>query len=135
MALSFVARPLPGCRQQEKNLDSRQPTELVVGFVQNITYRLPTEDTAAFGMLPPAIVVADGSGDCDSKALLAVVILLQLNVDGGAARFGPGSRGARWGAAGDGQEVRVRRSEHFGSGAGPLAAQLRHRQGVEGHPR
>ncbi|MDP3156944.1 MAG: hypothetical protein Q8N23_30010 [Archangium sp.] len=68
-------------KQQEKNLDSRQLTELVVSFVQNITYRLPTEDTAAFGMLPPAIVVADGSGDCDSKALLAVVILRQLNVD------------------------------------------------------
>ena len=68
-------------KQQEKNLDSRQLTELVVSFVQNITYRLPTEDTAAFGMLPPAIVVADGSGDCDSKALLAVVILRQLKVD------------------------------------------------------
>ena len=52
--------PLPGCWQQEKKLDGRQLTELVAGFVQNITYRLPTEDTAAFGMLPPAIVVADG---------------------------------------------------------------------------
>ena len=49
--------------------------------MQNITYRLTTEDTAAFGMLPPDIVVADGSGDCDSKALLAVVILPQLIVD------------------------------------------------------
>ncbi len=68
-------------KQQEKNLDARQLTELVVSFVQNITYRLPTEDTAAFGMLPPVIVVADGSGDCDSKALLAVVILRQLGID------------------------------------------------------
>ncbi len=67
--------------QREKKLDARQTTELVVTFVQNITYRLPTEETAAFGMLPPAIVVADGSGDCDSKALLAVVILQQLGVD------------------------------------------------------
>lgn len=67
--------------QQEKKLDALQTTELVVTFVQNITYRLPTEETAAFGMLPPAIVVADGSGDCDSKALLAVVILQQLGVD------------------------------------------------------
>ena len=32
-------------------------------------------------MLPPVIVVADGSGDCDSKALLAVVLLRQLGVD------------------------------------------------------
>lgn len=68
-------------KQQEQNLDARQVTELVVSFVQNITYRLPTEESAAFGMLPPVIVVADGSGDCDSKALLAVVILRQLNVD------------------------------------------------------
>lgn len=68
-------------KQQEQNLDARELTELVVTFVQNITYRLPTEETAAFGMLPPVIVVADGSGDCDSKALLAVVILQQLQVD------------------------------------------------------
>ena len=68
-------------KQQEKNLNQRELTELVVTFVQNITYRLPTEATAAFGMLPPVIVVADGSGDCDSKALLAVVILRQLGVD------------------------------------------------------
>ena len=68
-------------KQQEQHLDQRQLSELVVTFVQNITYRLPTEETAAFGMLPPAIVVGDGDGDCDSKALLAVVILRQLGVD------------------------------------------------------
>ncbi len=68
-------------KQQDEQLDPRQLTELVVGFVQNIKYRLPTEETAAFGLLPPAIVVFDGSGDCDSKALLAVVILKQLGVD------------------------------------------------------
>ncbi|PZR11164.1 MAG: hypothetical protein DI536_18690 [Archangium gephyra] len=67
--------------QQEKRLNALQTTELVVSFVQNITYRLPTEETAAFGMLPPAIVVGDGSGDCDSKALLAVVMLRQLGID------------------------------------------------------
>lgn len=68
-------------RQRATSMDARQLTELVVSFVQNIRYRLPTEATAAFGLLPPAIVVADGSGDCDSKALLAVVILRQLGVD------------------------------------------------------
>ena len=66
-------------KQQEQNLDARQLTELVVTFVQNIEYRLPTEETAAFGMLPPVIVVADGSGDCDSKALLAVVMEAYVN--------------------------------------------------------
>lgn len=68
-------------RQREKNLDALQVTQLVVSWIQNITYRLPTEDTAAFGMLPPVIVAADGTGDCDSKALLAVIILQQLGVD------------------------------------------------------
>lgn len=67
--------------QQEKHLDALETTELVVSFVQNITYRLPTEETAAFGMLPPAIVVGDGTGDCDSKALLSVVLLRQLGID------------------------------------------------------
>ncbi|MGV3621154.1 MAG: transglutaminase domain-containing protein [Archangium sp.] len=67
--------------QQDNNLNALQTTELVVSFVQNITYRLPTEETAAFGMLPPSIVVSDGSGDCDSKALLAVMLLRQLGVD------------------------------------------------------
>ena len=68
-------------RQKADRLDARQLTELVVTFVQNITYRLPTEETAAFGLLPPTVVVADGSGDCDSKALLAVVLLRQLGVE------------------------------------------------------
>jgi hypothetical protein len=68
-------------RQQADSLDALEVTKLVVSFVQNIKYRLPTEETAAFGLLPPAIVVADGSGDCDSKALLAVVLLRQLGVD------------------------------------------------------
>jgi hypothetical protein len=68
-------------QQREKKLNALQVTELVVSFVQNITYRLPTEESAAFGMLPPVVVVADGSGDCDSKALLSVVILQQLGVD------------------------------------------------------
>ncbi|MFO0595678.1 MAG: hypothetical protein U0228_10245 [Myxococcaceae bacterium] len=68
-------------RRDAEGLDARATTELVVTFVQNIKYRLPTEETAAFGLLPPAIVVSDGSGDCDSKALLATVILNQLGVD------------------------------------------------------
>lgn len=68
-------------RQADGHLDALQLTQLVVAFVQNITYRLPTEDAAAFGMLTPVTVVADGSGDCDSKALLSVIILRQLGVD------------------------------------------------------
>lgn len=66
-------------QQTRASLDSRELTELVVTFVQNIKYRLPTE--AYFELLPPEIVVADGSGDCDSKALLAAMILKELGVE------------------------------------------------------
>ncbi len=68
-------------RQQRAraSLDPRQTTELVVSFVQNITYRLPTE--TYFELLPPEIVVADGSGDCDSKSLLAAMILRDLGIE------------------------------------------------------
>lgn len=68
-------------RQEAEQLDQRELAELVISFVQNIKYRLPTEETAAFGLLPPTIVVSDGSGDCDSKALLATILLRQLGVD------------------------------------------------------
>jgi len=68
-------------RSQAENLDARQLTELVVSFVQNIKYRLPTEESAAFGLIPPTMVVSEGNGDCDSKALLAVIILRQLGID------------------------------------------------------
>jgi hypothetical protein len=66
-------------RQQSAGLDIRAATEVVVSFVQHIPYRLPTEQP--FGLLPPAMVVADGSGDCDSKSLLAAMILEDLGVD------------------------------------------------------
>jgi hypothetical protein len=68
-------------RQQQlrASLDARALTELVVTFVQNIQYRLPTE--TYFELLPPELVVADGSGDCDSKALLAGMILKELGVE------------------------------------------------------
>lgn len=61
------------------NLDARATAELVVTFVQHITYRLPKE--AYFELLPPEIVVADGSGDCDSKALLAAMMLKDLGYE------------------------------------------------------
>lgn len=74
--------PLAELFRQEQvraSLDAWELTELVVTFVQNIKYRLPTE--TYFELLPPEIVVADGSGDCDSKALLAAMILQNLGLD------------------------------------------------------
>lgn len=66
-------------RQAAAKLDARATAELVVNFVQNIKYRLPTE--TYFELLPPEIVVADGSGDCDSKSLLAAMILRDLGIE------------------------------------------------------
>ena len=66
-------------RRAQATLDARELTEVVVTFIQQIPYRLPTE--APFGLLPPAIVAADGSGDCDSKSLLAAMILEDLGID------------------------------------------------------
>lgn len=67
-------------RQQQRRagLDTRALAELVVTFVQNIPYRLPTE--TYFELLPPELVVADGSGDCDSKAVLAAMMLKELGI-------------------------------------------------------
>lgn len=73
--------PLTELFRQERvraGLDLRTTAQLVVTFVQNITYRLPTE--TYFELLPPEIVVADGSGDCDSKALLAAMMLKDLGI-------------------------------------------------------
>jgi hypothetical protein len=65
--------------QQTHQLDARRTVELVMSFVQAIEYRLPTE--SPFGLLPPALILTDGSGDCDSKSLLGAMILERLGID------------------------------------------------------
>jgi hypothetical protein len=65
--------------QNQHQLDDAQLVELVMSFVQTIPYRLPTE--SPFGILPPALVLTDGSGDCDSKSLLGAMVLEELGVD------------------------------------------------------
>jgi len=59
-------------------LDTTAIVKLVVSFVQAIPYRIPKEEP--FGVLPPALVVAKSHGDCDSKSLLALMILRELGV-------------------------------------------------------
>lgn len=67
-------------RQQEaRGLDARATVELVVSWVQHITYKLPDEEP--FGLLPAARVAAEGWGDCDSKVLLAGLVLDELGID------------------------------------------------------
>ena len=59
-----------------------QPDEVaaaVVTFIQAMEYRIPQGEP--FGVHPPALVAADGWGDCDSKGLLAVQLLEGLGID------------------------------------------------------
>jgi hypothetical protein len=61
-------------------LSSPQAANLIIGFVQRIHYELPDKDVP-FGVIPPALVPAQDRGDCDSKALLAVMLLRQAGID------------------------------------------------------
>ncbi len=64
---------------RERQLNPVEATELITTFVQRIRYQQP--DDQPFGVLPPALVPAQDRGDCDSKALLAVMLLRQVGID------------------------------------------------------
>jgi hypothetical protein len=66
-------------RVREAPLSSLEAAELVVTFVQEVTYRVPDEEP--FGILPPPLVVRNRLGDCDSKSLLAHMLLGELGID------------------------------------------------------
>ena len=65
-------------RAAAAELDAGQLASLVVTFVQEIDYRIPSGEP--FGVKPPALVVRDRWGDCDSKALLGHMILRSLGI-------------------------------------------------------
>jgi hypothetical protein len=66
-------------RIKEANLGTIDSVELVTSFVQSIPYEIPKG--RPFGLLPPALVVSQKKGDCDSKALLLHMLLDSLGVD------------------------------------------------------
>jgi hypothetical protein len=66
-------------RKVAKGLSALELAGLVVTFVQNIQYEIPAEEP--FGVLPPALVVSRRKGDCDSKGLLAHILLHSLGFD------------------------------------------------------
>ena len=51
---------------------------LIVTYVQTIRYRIVQDDP--YGLVPPAIVV-NSTGDCDSKGLLAIMLLRMADID------------------------------------------------------
>lgn len=64
---------------KKHNLKADQVANLVVTFVQQIRYERPTDQP--FEILPPANVVAEKRGDCDSKSLLAHLLLREFEID------------------------------------------------------
>ncbi|HYO71094.1 MAG TPA: transglutaminase domain-containing protein [Archangium sp.] len=60
-------------------LNPLEAAELIISFVQRIHYVEPRD--VPFGVLPPALVAAWNEGDCDSKAVLAVMLLRQAGID------------------------------------------------------
>jgi hypothetical protein len=64
---------------RQAKLDPVQSVELVMSYVQAIPYEIPKD--RPFGLLPPALVVANKKGDCDSKALLLHMLLDSLGID------------------------------------------------------
>lgn len=75
-------RPLAArfrARAKAAKLSSLDVAQLVVTFVQAIPYEIPHKEP--FGILPPALVASRRKGDCDSKSLLAHMILGELGID------------------------------------------------------
>ncbi|MEO7327401.1 MAG: hypothetical protein ABI193_02405 [Minicystis sp.] len=66
-------------RQAEAHLNALDVAWLVVTFVQSIRYEIPEKEP--FGILPPALVAQQKRGDCDSKALLGLMLLRALGID------------------------------------------------------
>lgn len=66
-------------KQAEARLGTLELAQLVVNFVQDIQYLEP--DGEPFGMLAPALVLIRSNGDCDSKSLLAHMILAEFGID------------------------------------------------------
>ncbi len=59
-------------------LSTSELARLIVTYVQSIRYRLVRNDP--YGLVPPAIVV-NSTGDCDSKGLLAIMLLRMAEID------------------------------------------------------
>ena len=62
-----------------ESLTTARASRWLLAFVQQIPYRRPTE--YAFGLLPPALVVSQNWGDCDSKSLLLIELLDRVGID------------------------------------------------------
>ena len=76
--LAEVARRMQAAAS-ERELTRGDLALAIVRLVQVVPYAVP--DGHPFGLLPPGLVLAKGFGDCDSKALLAHVLLGAVGID------------------------------------------------------
>ncbi|MBX5484242.1 MAG: transglutaminase domain-containing protein [Myxococcaceae bacterium] len=65
-------------RIRAAGLKADDAARLVISFVQQIPYAIPKDQP--FEVLPAPLVVAEGRGDCDSKAVLGVMLLRRLGI-------------------------------------------------------
>lgn len=65
-------------RASKARLDVGELASLVLTFVQEIEYKIPKDEP--FGVMPPALVVKNRWGDCDSKTLLAHMLLRSIGI-------------------------------------------------------
>lgn len=66
-------------RGRAAGLSPPELAALILTFVQHLRYQLPEDQP--FGLLPPAHVAHQGWGDCDSKALLAILLLRACGIE------------------------------------------------------
>lgn len=64
---------------QEKNeLSDREILQIIIDFIQQIPYEIPDN---YYGLYSPSDVLYRNAGDCDSKSILAALILKKLGYD------------------------------------------------------
>lgn len=66
-------------RADEAKLSSLDAASLVITWVQAMKYEVPKDEP--FGVMPPALTASLLRGDCDSKTLLAHMILYELGIE------------------------------------------------------
>jgi len=64
---------------EDESWSTLRASRWLLSLVQQIPYAIPTEH--AFGVLPPALVVSQDWGDCDSKSLLLMELLERVGID------------------------------------------------------
>lgn len=104
IAAKFLARA------RSAGMSHHELAVLILTFVQHLRYQLP--DDHPFGVLPPAHVADEGWGDCDSKALLAILLLRSAGISAAmlaSQQLGHAAVGVRLPGAGVAFESRGRR--------------------------